>query len=59
MKRIIIDSVVNGYTILVTENGLDREEYIARSWREVLDILIEVGAPDFQNISRKETESDE
>ena len=46
-----VSSVSNGYTIEVTryagQEFLLRENYIARSWAEVIDILKNIPAPDY------------
>ena len=46
-----INPVTNGYIIVVTRSvGKEysaREEYIARSWAEVIDLMKDIDAPDY------------
>jgi len=49
-KNYTIDSVKNGYTISLYPYPVNGEatQWVARSWKEVLEILEEIGAPDFK-----------
>ena len=53
-KHYEIAAVENGYVIL--HPGVEHKKWVARSWAEVLEILTEIGAPDFvPEIKKSET----
>jgi hypothetical protein len=47
-KRYIIEAVENGYLINLFVLGNSHGQWVAHSWKEVLEILEEIGAPDFE-----------
>ena len=44
-KEYKVSATENGYIIL--QPGTTYKQWVARSWAEVLEILEEIGAPDF------------
>ena len=51
-----IHAVTNGYTVSKYTSGGRTEEWIARSWAEVLELLAEIKAPDFVTVKDEVTE---
>lgn len=50
MKRIWITALENGYKITLDIEG-PTKEWVARSWAEVLELLSEIGAPDYYELN--------
>ena len=51
-----IHAVTNGYTVSKYTTGVRTEQWVARSWAEVLELLAKIKAPDFVTVADEVTE---